>query len=166
MKIAKKNCLNFKTCWFSQKKMKSSKWPLLLKRWNWGEEQIVTPTNKLHIGKHIDNSPLVQREIESAPTDAAPASSPQTVTRAGFPPNGTMLSRIHNSAARWSQSPVWVEIKYCCKFLFQIAPKFPGNRRSPFERKPKNVSRWPYIFVEIKFIKKIATFILCWWKSY
>ena len=50
-------------------------------------------------------SPAARGTASSAATDPPPADSPNTVTRAGSPPNPSMLSRTHSSAATWSSRP-------------------------------------------------------------
>ena len=51
------------------------------------------------------NSPAARGIANRAPTDPPPADCPNTVTRAGSPPNARMLSRTHSSAATWSSRP-------------------------------------------------------------
>ena len=45
----------------------------------------------------------------SVPTLMPPADSPKIVTSSGLPPNASMLSRTHSSAATWSRIPALPE---------------------------------------------------------
>ena len=54
------------------------------------------------------NSPVASGEPSRHATLTAPEDSPKSVTFSGSPPNASMFSRTHFSAASWSRRPRFV----------------------------------------------------------